>query len=356
MQLLVTPDQESRLFEPGRPPLFLPDIGTYFNQDMEMAHALVDKLADSGSRFIKGEILHDARICLPEAGKECYWSHQDNRFIEEDYRALIERKVVSLDAYADLFDHCRQRELRLVLSVYDFEGADFAKEIGAMALKIASSNITHQPLIEHIASLGLPILLDTGHATLEEIARAVNWIQDAGGTGIILQHSPPGPPSPPEQHNLRFMFTLSSSFACPVGLSDHFSGPDMLYAATAMGVPLLEKGVCPDHMGNEQDGSHALPISRVAETLSHIETIHKALGDGQRKLPRSREKYRSRTGLISKRTLQAGDEITLDTVRFAFPAKGIGTEYWSEVKNWRVRTTIPEGQVIDWCDVEPVAP
>ena len=356
MQQFAPQHHDNRLLELGRMPLFLPDIGTYFNQDMELARTLVDALAESGSRFIKGEILHDARICLPTAGKEHYWSHHDNRFIEENYRTLIERKVVPLDGYADLFNYCQQRRLHIVLSVYDFEGADFAKEMGAVALKIASSNITHQPLIEHIASLGLPILLDTGHATMEEIARAVNWIQDADGAEIILQHSPPGPPHPPEQHNLRFMFTLSNSFACPVGLSDHFSGPDMLYAATAMGAPLLEKGICPDNMGNEQDGSHALPVSQVAELLSRIEMIHDALGDGQRKLPRDREKYRSRMGLVSKKPLQSGDEITLDSVRFAFPAKGISAEYWSEVKNWRIRNALPEGHVIDWCDVEPVAP
>ena len=343
------------LFGIDQTPLFLPDIGTYFNQDMALAHSLVTKLAQSGCKVIKGEILHDADICLPRAGKERYWSPHRNRFVEEDYRTLIERKVVSLDAYAELFQYCQRCGLHLVLSVYDFEGADFAREMGAVALKIASSNVTHQPLIEHVASLGLPVLLDTGHATLEEIARAVNWLHDAGCTEMILQHSPPGPPHPPEQHNLRFMTTLADAFSCLAGLSDHFAGAEMLYAATVMGAAVLEKGVCPDDMGDEQDGAHALPVSHIAEVLSRIEMFHRALGDGQRKLSRNRKKYHSRMGLVSGRPLEPGDKISLDTVRFAFPAKGIGTEHWGEVRNWRIRKVLPAGQPIDWCDVEPVA-
>ncbi|WP_178861207.1 N-acetylneuraminate synthase family protein [Thiomicrorhabdus cannonii] len=337
----------------GRP-LFLPDIGTYFNQDMAQAERLVDALAEAGVTTIKGEILQTADICLPaeHSGEERYWGHRDGQVVAENYRALIERKVVPLSSYETLFRYAQRKGMDVIVSVYDFEGADFAREIGCKAIKIASSNITHQPLIEHVATLGLPMIFDTGHSTLEEAARAVNWAQDQGAWEILVEHSPKGPPNPVDQQNLRFMQTLGQSLGVAYGLSDHHGGNEMLLAATALGASVLEKGVCPDTMGNEQDGGHAMPISQVGAVLRQIHMIADALGDGLRHLPRRREKYVSRMGLIAGRDLQAGEVLSTDTVSFAFPAKGIKTEYWSEVVGHRLNRPLKAGEVIHWAYVQ----
>lgn len=339
----------------GRP-LMLPDIGTYFNQDMQLAESLIDELVAAGVTTIKGEILSNPDICLDahNSGNEKYWGHQSNQHQEENYRALIERKVVSLDAYQTLFEYAQSQGMDVVVSVYDFEGADFAKKMGCKAIKVASSNITHQPLIEYIAKLELPMIVDTGHSSLEEISRAINWAQDANENhevDLLVEHSPKGPPASVSEQNLKFMQTMGNAFHLPVGLSDHHAGNEMLLAATAMGALVLEKGVCPDAMGDEQDGGHALPISQVGATLSQINMIADALGDGIRHLERSRDKYVSRMGLVTKQRLTAGAELSLETVSFAFPAKGIKSEYWDEVRGMTLNKNLDIGQVIHWSDV-----
>lgn len=338
-------------------PLFLPDIGTYFNQDISQAEALIDSLADAGVTTIKGEILQNADVCLEAhlSGNEKYWGHTSGEVQQENYRALIERKVVPLASYRELFEYAKLKDMDVIVSVYDFEGADFASQIGCKAIKIASSNITHQPLIEYVAQLGLPMIIDTGHSTLEEMARAVNWAQDSGLMGssvdIVVEHSPKGPPNPVNQQNLKFMQTLGNAVKLPYGLSDHHGGEEMLYAATAMGAVVLEKGVCPDEMGDEQDGGHAMPVSQVAGVLQKINNIADAMGDGERVLPRQRDKYISRMGMVARNELKKGEPLTLDTVRFAFPAKGIKAEYWSEIENQFVNKPLNAGQVISWSDI-----
>ncbi|QCU90472.1 N-acetylneuraminate synthase family protein [Thiomicrorhabdus sediminis] len=336
-------------------PLFLPDIGTYFNQDMAQAKSLVDELVKAGVKTIKGEILQNADICLNASlsGNETYWGHQSQQKKQENYRQLIERKVVSLEAYQELFEYAKAQGCDIIVSVYDFEGALFAQKIGVKAIKIASSNITHQPLIEFVAELALPIIIDTGHSSFEEIARAVNWMLDAGGRSenLLLEHSPLGPPNPVETHNLRFMQTLGNSFGVAYGLSDHYFDDEMLYAATAMGATVLEKGVCPNNMGDEQDGGHALPISQVKTVFAKIQAIATAMGDGVRHLPRERDKYISRMGLIAKTDIKAGDRLDLNNIGFAFPALGIGCEYWSEVNAKVFAKPVKAGQVINWDDV-----
>jgi len=331
--------------------LFLPDMGTFFNDDEELAVHMVDRLLDAKIPVVKGEILHDVNVCLKSGFIDEYYSPENNIMIKENYREIIERKVVSLDAYERIFKRVLDKKAQFVLSVYDQEGADFANQIGSIAIKVASSNVTHQPLIEYLSTIEKPILLDTGHCTLEEISRAVNWFNDAGKFDIILQHSPLAPPVPIEEHNLRFMKTLGTSFNLPFGLSDHHVGEEMLYASTAMGAVVVEKGVCPDEMGDDQDRAHALNISQVATVQKKIQNIATGLGTGVRTLRRDRVKYRSRMCIYATTDINTGDQLTTENISFAFPLIGIGVEYAEQVIGRKVKISVKKGQPINWSDL-----
>ena len=127
--------------------------------------------------------------------------------------------------------------------MYDIEGAKFAKSNGVSALKIASS-IVHKPLISFCAKLNLPIIIDTGDSTIEEIDRAIGWWKCESKSGhLIIQHSPYPYPESLDNHNLNFMVNLGKIFNLPYGLSDHHVGNEMLYAATAWVQLYLKKRV-----------------------------------------------------------------------------------------------------------------
>lgn len=331
--------------------VFLPDIGTFFNDDKVLAKKMIDSLAAAKIPVIKGEILHNANICLRSDFDEGYYSSEKDLVITENYRQLIERKVISLDTYANIFDYARRLGCKLALSVYDNEGVDFAIEQDAVLLKVASSNITHIPLIEYIAKTDKTIIVDTGHSTVEEIARAINVLNDAGKTDIIIQHSPPAPPVPVEEQNLRFMQTLGNAFGIPYGLSDHHNSEEMLYAATTMGAVVVEKGVCPDGLGDEQDRAHALNISEAAIVQKKISNIAKGLGNGIRMLNRDRAKYRSRMCLYAREDIHVGETLTETNTGYAFPLLGVGVEYIEQVLGRTASQKIRKGQPINWSDL-----
>ena len=331
--------------------LFLPDIGTFFNDDTALAMNMIDCLAAAEVPVIKAEVLHNADVCLVSDFVEAYYSTSSAKMLTENYRQLIERKVVSLDAYANIFSRARRLGCKLILSVYDKEGVDFAVEQRVIAIKIASSNITHIPLIKYIAKSEKPVIVDTGHSTLEEIARAINVLHDAGKSDIIVEHSPLAPPAPVEEQNLRFMSTLGNTFGLPFGLSDHHSGDEMLYAATAMGASIVEKGVCPDGMGDDQDRAHALNISDVGAVQKKISNIAKGLGDGKRTLGRDRAKYRARMCLFARADIAEGDTFTELNTGYALPCLGIGVEYIEQVLGRSASKTIRQGQPIKWSDL-----
>lgn len=335
----------------GSPPLFLPDIGTFFNQDMALAEDMVRRLKDAGALVVKGELLHRLDMVRDDDTHERYVGG-DGRLIAERYRDLIARKVLPLASYARLFAVCADLDLPVVLSVYDREGADFARQIGACAVKIASSNIVHRALIEYVAAMPVPMLLDTGKSTLEEIGRAVGWARDAGAERLIVEHSPDPPPAGLDQHHLRMLPTLGTLFDCPVGLSDHHAGEEMLYAAIALGAEIVEKGICPDESPADQDVHHALPIGRLAAVLDRCGEVHAALGDAMRGLPADRLRPIARMGLIARDDLAVGALLSWESVDFAFPTIGIGAEFWGQVRGWRMRRSAVKGAAIEWADIE----
>lgn len=335
---------------PGFPPIFLPDIDVYFNKNLDLAKKLIDRLVDSGSTFIKGAVIHNLDMVLNDDTQQGYMTAKGVK--QERYRDILARKILSLKDYETIFKYALKQGCDLVISVYDCEGADFSKDIGACCVKIPSSGITNEPLIQYTCKMGLPIIIDTGKSTLEEIARAVQWAQDAGVEHLAIEHSPVAPPAPLSDHNLRMMQTLAQTFECPVGLSDHHSSEEMLYAAVALGASILEKGLIDDGQDNDIDVYHALPISKVKEVLEKSSNIFQALGSGMRYLPRDREKPKDRVGLIAKTTLTPGSAIDSTNTGFAFPSKGISAEFWSLIKGSHIRRILKKGEIIKWSDIE----
>ena len=340
-----------QIVEKNGKPIFLPDIGTFFNQDMSKAKDLVFKLKEAGCILIKGELLHDSSICLNTGVVEKYYSSKDD-YIEENYKDLINRKTVSLSEYKKLFELVKSLDMDFSVSVYDFKGALKAKEWGACALKIATSNITHTPLIRYVSELGLPIIIDTGRSNWDEISRAVQVVQEAGNNKLILEHSPYAPPAPLERHNLRMISSLEAAYNVNVGLSDHHSTEEMLYAVIAMGNQVIEKGVCFDDNMTDQGVFHALPISKVKEVLTKCNNIYKSMGTGTRFIENKDKKTTDRMCLVAKNNLKKGDVLTLENITFSFPEIGIPAYDWGKVENQILAKDIDKNNIINWSDVK----
>ena len=348
---------------PAYPPLFFAEIGSFFNGDPAPARELIRRIIECRDAVpdqpvvLKTEILDDPDICLPGDTMETYAS-KAGAVKRENYRALIERKVMATAEYVPLFAMCREARIPFVVSVYDFKAADFAKAHGAAGLKIASSNLTHIPLIRHVAALGLPMVIDTGRASIAEVHRAIDTARRAGCFDIIVQHSPEGHPAPAKSHNLRIMQTYADAFGLPVGLSDHYTGIEMLYVAVALGASVLEKGIyfAPDEL--DQDIAHSMGIDDLPRVLRTVHDAWTSLGRAERD-PALQIDWvigtSQRQCLVANRDLRPGDRIDLRTVRFAFPCKGIPVEYWDLVSDWTMTRAVAKGEPIRWEQVGPDA-
>ncbi len=124
---------------------------------------------------------------------------------------------------------------RLAATPFD-EGAADLLEPFVPVFKVASYEMTHHPLLRHIARKGKPMIISTGTADLSEVEEAVRVVRQAGNEDIVLMQCTAAYPAPPESVNVRAMETLHRATDLPVGLSDHSRDPTVApMAAVALG-------------------------------------------------------------------------------------------------------------------------
>lgn len=150
-------------------------------------------------------------------------------------------------------------------------------------IKVPSGEMVNDISLRHFATLGAPILLSTGMATLEEVAHAVDVLQTAGTCEITLLHCTSIYPAPPETLNLRAIETLKNQFHLPVGYSDHSAGIHAAIAVTTMGATVIEKHFTLDRALPGPDHVASLEPKEFSEMVKLVKETASSLGNGEKK-------------------------------------------------------------------------
>jgi sialic acid synthase SpsE len=325
------------------PPVFVAEVGSFFNKDVELALDFLARTVEAGAPVFKTEILHDPNTVLGSVDLDCRYNYAGGEKVES-YRSLIERKVVPLEGYRRLLTAANDMSIPVIATVFDDYGIDFLKDMGGSGIKISRNNLHHVPLLRKAGKSGLPVIMDTGEVHLSEISKAVEILHNLGADAIVNHH--PGPnPAPAGIHNMRMIDTYKSMFHMPIGLACHYRGDEMLYVAVACGANLLEKGVVDDPYKEEVDLVSALPFSELGKVLVKVKRCWESLGDGLLRVPENRN-LSIRTGMYARKNFKKGEKISLETVGFAWPPVGASPENWDEIEGWVVNEGIAEGEPI----------
>jgi len=109
---------------------------------------------------------------------------------------MLRRFRAELEDQEKLKRHADDRGIIFFSTPFDEETVDFLDNLGVPAFKIASSDITHVPLLRHVASKGKPVFLSTGMSFLSEVADAIWNLKSAGAKEILLLHCVSAYPHP----------------------------------------------------------------------------------------------------------------------------------------------------------------
>ena len=272
----------SSLTNPDTPYVIAEASGNH-NQDRQQARLLVQAAAAAGAScvkfqtFVAEEICADVPILFGHDAAHDAWCRSLG---VTRLRELFAKGGLPRAWHEDLKQEAEDLGIDFLSTPFSVDAAKFlVEELGVRALKIASGDLTFAPLHDYAASTGLPVIISTGGATLDEIDETLQRYNGGvtDNTELILLHCRSVYPCDEQILDLASIATLRYEFQVPVGLSDHTLSTDLVPAmAVAYGAVCFEKHLRLATDTSSVDVGHSLDpdqFRRYVETIRHCTAI-----------------------------------------------------------------------------------
>jgi N,N'-diacetyllegionaminate synthase len=329
--------------------LIIAEAGVNHNGDLDLARRLVDVAAEAGADLVKFQTFSAERLATAQAAKADY--QRQNTAAAESQHAMLRRLELDAAAHEMLIEHCRSRGIGFFSTGFDVESVDLLARLGQRRFKIPSGEITNLPLLRHIGAFGLPLILSTGMATLEEVAAALKALEQAGTPRslVTVLHCTTEYPAPMSDVNLRAMLAMRDAFGVSIGYSDHTNGIEVAIAAVALGATIIEKHFTTDRNLPGPDHKASLEPGELRAMVAAIRNIEVALGDGVKKPSPSEVKNRpiARKSLVAAVPIRAGEVLSTANLAVKRPGTGLSPMLWDEVLGRTARRDYAADELID---------
>lgn len=311
------------------------------------AKALVDAAKETGADAIKFQThtVDDEQLNIQVISPH---------FKGADRYAWVSRntRATPMDAFwRPLKAYCDERGILFFSTPMSRGAAQLLDELGVEVWKIGSGDILDFVMLDYLRESGKPIILSSGMSTQEEVKRAVDFLREKNNR-VALLHCVSKYPCPPEELNMRTIEHFKSTFAMPIGFSDHSLAIDAAVAAVAMGATVIEKhfSLSREAWGSDHKVSHTPEefgelVRRIRELESSpdkkqeilaTDFANKAMGQGGKVLQDDEAAFRPlfRKSLVAGQDIAAGATITKDMIYAMRPqayALGLPSERYEEV-------------------------
>jgi N-acetylneuraminate synthase/sialic acid synthase len=312
-----------------------------------------------GSVELCAEMLAVAKRCGADAAK---LQRRDNQAIftsamrakpyENDnsfgatYGEHREALELPLGAVAELLGVARGLDITLFATAFDERSADELAEVGIPAFKLASGDLVNTPLVEHVARLGLPVILSTGGATLDDVRRAHDAARSHNDQVALLQCTA-GYPAAWDELDLRVITTYRQEFAeTVIGFSSHDNGIAMAVAAHVLGGRIVEKHFTLDRSMRGTDHSFSLEPVGLTKMVRDLRRLHVALGDGEKRVYESERApiTKMSKALVAAGPLAAGHLIGPEDIAIKSPGDGMPPSDFERLVGARLVHALKEDQ------------
>jgi sialic acid synthase SpsE len=331
-----------RVVGDGAPCLVVAALGSNHDGSLARAVELVDLAADAGADAVSipsftAATLLARRRPSPAGG----WQPVPA------YTAL-ERLTVPVDWYPSLRDRAHRHGMAFLAVPYDERRADFLAALGVSALRVASGDLTHLPLLRRLGGFGRPVLLGTRNATRMEIGSALDALAAGAGAParrppVVLVHGVGERPA--AGADLPELPALRSAHQTLVGWSAHGESPALAVGAVALGAAVVERSLTddptragPDHATAVDPGGFRMMVAVVRELEAGLGTVPRPRGRTSAALLAARRSVYAARAIPAGTTLSAGD---LKVVR---PGLGLPPEALAALLGRRLRRPLAEDE------------
>lgn len=300
---------------PGNSPYVIAEISGNHNQDIERAKRLIKISHDAGASAVKLQTYTADSLTINSTNDQ--FMITEGTWKNKNLYALYEEAHTPWSWFPELFSYAKKIGITIFSSPFDIKAVELLRSLDAPAYKIASNELTDWPLIEAVITTKKPIILSTGTANKDEIAKTLAFIEQLGGISrVAVLHCVSAYPAMAKDSHLRTMIDIRESFNVMVGLSDHTLGIATSVTAVAMGACIIEKHVTIDRNDGGPDSSFSLEPDELFLLCKSVRDAAESIGE---------VKYGGSTDLVKKNiftrqlwstdNILKGDLFTWDNIR-----------------------------------------
>ena len=198
-------DIGGRLVGDGQPCFIIAEIGSNHDQDLGLAHKMIDAAVDAGVDAVKFQTFAADTHYSKFAESPGYLE-------EKNIHGLIRSLELNRSWQAELKDHAEERNVVFMSSPCDPAAVRELAELNMEAYKVASFDMPDLDLVRLIAEQGKPVILSTGLADWMEIQRAVDACKSVGNDQIALLQCTSLYPAPASLSNLAAMDSMKAAY------------------------------------------------------------------------------------------------------------------------------------------------
>jgi sialic acid synthase SpsE len=142
---------------------------------------------------------------------------------------------------SELYRTCEGNGIEFACTPFYLDAVDYLVEY-VDRWKIASWDCTYLPLLKKVAQFGMPTVLSTGGAEMEEVDTALEILSEITDLEeITVLHCTGGYPTEPRDMVLDRIVTLAAEFfPVQVGLSSHCTNPIITASSVLLGAKMIE--------------------------------------------------------------------------------------------------------------------
>jgi N,N'-diacetyllegionaminate synthase len=333
----------------GAPVFVIADVGLGHAGSLPQICKLIDLAAQAGADGVRIHAHRAERLVASDAVR----GEPSDQVAMQRLRSA----ELSAESLQRLKQHADLRGICYLPTPSDEETVDSLDHLGAHAYRVASCDLTHIPLLRHIASKGRPVFLSTGMSYLSEVADAVWALRSGGAPEIVLMHCVSSHPAPAEALNLRAIQTLREHFQLPVGYTDHSGGVLFPLAAATLGAVVVEKTLTLDKSTTDPAHVVAIEPEEMVAMVQSLRALELSLGDGRKRPAFCEEANRVhlRRSIVAACDIRAYESVTPWMLACKRPGSGIEPGRMERLVGMQARRNISKDTILRWDDLAAAA-
>ncbi len=249
-----------------------------------------------------------------------------------------------------IFEECDKLGLTCFSAPFDIKSALFLEKIGNPIYKIASSEISHIPLIDFVSKLNKPIVFSTGCAKNEDIELAYNTIK-LNNDDITILKCTASYPTALEESNVLAIKHIKKKYEVKVGLSDHTLGHSAAIAAVALGAVYIEKHFILDKTVKSADSSFSMTPKEFTLMVNEIRNIEKVLGNDKINIDDKNSRLHMRS-IFTIKEIKKGEVFSNQNIRVMRPNYGLHPKLFNKIIGNKSKRNIKKNQPLNIKDFD----